>query len=84
VSVNADLRASTLDEVVPMARGAAQVVEKHVRSGALSARGFHRVHRLARTVADLDGVEGVIEEAHVREALLLRSRRELLLGTESR
>ncbi|MBF6556561.1 MAG: YifB family Mg chelatase-like AAA ATPase [Acidimicrobiales bacterium] len=84
VSVNADLRASTLDEVVPMTRGAAQVVEKHVRSGALSARGFHRVHRLARTVADLDSVEGVIEEAHVREALLLRSRRELLLGTESR
>jgi magnesium chelatase family protein len=84
VSVDADLRASTLDEVVPMTRGAAQVVEKQVRSGALSARGFHRVHRLARTVADLDSVEGVIEEAHVREALLLRCRRELLLAPESR
>ncbi len=84
VNLNSELEGSVLESRVPMSRGAARLVEREVRSGALSARGLHRVHRLARTVADLDGADGVVEEAHVREALLLRCRRELLLGTEPR
>lgn len=81
VTINAELAGSGLEATAPMSSGAALVVEKQLRSGGLSARGLHRVHRLARTVADLDGADGVVEEAHVREALLLRCRRELLLGT---
>ncbi|MGH9208742.1 MAG: ATP-binding protein, partial [Acidimicrobiales bacterium] len=84
VVVNARLEGSVLGERAPMCRDAARLVEEQVRSGALSARGLHRVHRLARTVADLEGVDGAVEESHVREALLLRCRRELLLGTEAR
>ena len=38
---------------------------------ALSARSFHRVLKLARTVADLAGSEG-ITTAHVAEALQYR------------
>ena len=37
----------------------------------LSARGFHRALRVARTVADLAGAERV-EDHHVKEALTLR------------
>jgi magnesium chelatase family protein len=37
----------------------------------LSARGFHRALRVARTVADLAGSERV-EDHHVKEALSLR------------
>jgi magnesium chelatase family protein len=37
----------------------------------LSARGFHRALRVARTIADLAGSERV-EDDHVREALSLR------------
>ena len=80
VSVNAQLAGSVLDVAVPLTWGAASIIEKEVRAGSLSARGMHRVRRLARTLADLDGAGDEVGEAHVREALLLRCRRELLLG----
>lgn len=78
VRVNADLRASRLDELAPLSVGAARLLERHLRSGRLSARGLHRVHRLARTVADLDGGAETIDEQHLHEALILRGGREPL------
>jgi magnesium chelatase family protein len=80
VDANAQLSVSALTELAPMTRAAASVVERSLRSGALTGRGLHRVHRLARTVADLEGAGAVIEEAHVREALRMRSPRDVLLG----
>jgi predicted ATPase with chaperone activity len=57
----------------------------------LSARGLDRIRRLARTIADLDTVDGsggpsrpdtgLIDVEHVEEALLLRCQREYLLGS---
>jgi magnesium chelatase family protein len=41
--------------------------------GALSTRGRHRVLRVARTIADLDGREQVTQR-HVLTALALRQR----------
>jgi magnesium chelatase family protein len=80
VSVNAELAADTLDEVAPLDDGARRLLERHLRSGVLSARGLHRVHRLARTLADLDGDAHVLSVTHVSEALFLRGGRGLLLG----
>jgi magnesium chelatase family protein len=37
----------------------------------LTARGYHRVLRVARTLADLDGADGV-NRIHVAEALSYR------------
>jgi predicted ATPase with chaperone activity len=43
-----------------------------LRSGRLSARGYHRVVRVARTYADLNGHSGPLVEEHVLTALHLR------------
>ena len=78
--LHADLPASRLDEVAPLSPEATAIIGRRLRSGALSARGLHRVRRLACTVADLDGGCRVIQASHLHEALLLRCQRELLLG----
>jgi magnesium chelatase family protein len=84
VRCNAQIPAPALRELAPMSEAATSVVEKKLRAGSLSARGMHRIQRLARTVADLDDSGPVIQEAQVREALLLRAERALLLGGRSR
>ncbi len=80
VTVNGELAAATLDYTAPLDDGAADLLARHVRSGRLSARGLHRVRRLARTLADLDGAGGAVEIAHVAEALVLRGSRGVLMG----
>jgi magnesium chelatase family protein len=47
---------------------ARQLLEKAVEHFRLSARGYHRVLRLARTIADLDQQDGVAK-AHIAEAI---------------
>jgi magnesium chelatase family protein len=51
--------------------GARRVLMTAVDRLGLSARGFHRALRVARTVADLAASERV-EDHHVKEALTLR------------
>jgi magnesium chelatase family protein len=58
----------------PMHTDGARVLAAKLRAGALSARGLHKVSRVARTVADLLGEEQVSEE-HVCDALSLRTAR---------
>jgi len=47
------------------------LLERAMRALALSARGYHRVLRVARTIADLEGRDRVAA-GHVAEAVLLR------------
>jgi magnesium chelatase family protein len=73
VRCNAELPASRLDEVAPLARAASALLEHKLRAGTLSGRGYHRVRRVARTLADLAGGAQVIGEEHVCLALGLRA-----------
>jgi magnesium chelatase family protein len=73
VRCNAELPAPRLDELAPLVPGAARLLEHRLRSGLLSARGVHRVRRVARTIADLAGAGGPVAEEHVCLALSLRA-----------
>jgi magnesium chelatase family protein len=71
VAVNAECPASLLEEVArPDASGEKLLRDAAARFG-LSARGYHRTLRLARTLADLAGEERVLSP-HIAEALSCR------------
>ena len=68
---NAECSGRMLEEIaMPDAEGAA-LMRQAADALQLSARGFHRTLRVARTLADLDGEEG-IGRMHVAEALSYR------------
>jgi magnesium chelatase family protein len=73
VRCNAELPAESLDEVAPLTPTAALLLEHRLRSGTVSARGLHRVRRVARTLADLSGGAALIGDEHVSLALGLRA-----------
>lgn len=69
--VNADLEGALLEEVAsPDAEGKALLARVAERFG-LSARGYHRVLRVARTIADLEACREV-RAPHVAEAVSFR------------
>jgi magnesium chelatase family protein len=53
-------------------RAGLRLLEDAAASMALTARGYHRVLKLARTLADLDGAE-TVARIHVAEALAYRA-----------
>jgi magnesium chelatase family protein len=75
VSVNAHMDASMLTHYVRLEEKAEELLRKNHERGLLSARGQHRVLRVARTIADLDGSEQV-RARDVGSALALRSEAE--------
>ena len=71
VRVNAEAEGALLETIAtPDAEGRALLTKVAERFG-LSARGYHRVLRVARTIADLDGSQDV-RAPHVAEAVSYR------------
>ncbi|WP_147125908.1 YifB family Mg chelatase-like AAA ATPase [Shimia ponticola] len=69
--VNADAEGQVLEEIAqPDTEGRDLLVKAADRFG-LSARGYHRVLRVARTIADLDGAK-TVRRPHVAEAISFR------------
>jgi len=72
---NAEIPARRLEELAPLAADAIELLQRRLLAGSLSARGLHRVRRVARTIADLDRAGDVVGVRHVAEALQLRAAR---------
>ncbi|MFN7162898.1 MAG: ATP-binding protein, partial [Pseudomonadota bacterium] len=68
---NAELSGKLLDETCPLGAEARALLNTAAERMGLSARGYHRVVRVARTLADLVG-EADIGKPHVAEALAYR------------
>jgi magnesium chelatase family protein len=63
--------AGEIQEMCVLTSEARQLAELTVRRMQLSARAYHRVLKLSRTIADLDG-KSLIEVHHVAEAVQYR------------
>jgi magnesium chelatase family protein len=69
--MNAELTPALMKTHCALSAPAARVMNAAMRRLRLSARGFDRTRKVARTIADLDGAEQ-IDAAHVAEALQFR------------
>ncbi len=77
----ADARAEGIERArePELAPDAAALLASKLRSGGLSARGLHKVTRVARTVGALAGAD-VVTFAHASEALTLRAGRTVVMA----
>ena len=69
---NGGLKPGMLERYCPLTPEGEQMLEKAFYIFGMSARSYHRVLRVARTIADLDGEE-IIHESHVSEAVCFRN-----------
>ena len=69
---NADMSATELRKYCPLDEASDALMKAAMRQMQLTARGYHRILKLARTIADLQGSSG-ITQAHLAEALQYRS-----------
>jgi magnesium chelatase family protein len=69
--INAELMPAHMTRHCALDAGARRVLASATRRLTLSARGYDRVRKVARTIADLEGVDGIAAR-HVAEALQFR------------
>jgi magnesium chelatase family protein len=73
--LNSDIPASHLDLLAPLQPAARLMLRNELERERLTGRGYHRIRRVARTIADLDGdPSAAVGEQHVAMALQLRVR----------
>ncbi|OAN71889.1 AAA family ATPase [Sulfitobacter sp. EhC04] len=71
MQVNADAEGDMLEQIATPDAEARALLAKVAERFHLSARGYHRVIRVARTIADLDGAQSV-RKPHIAEAVSFR------------
>ncbi|RUA17719.1 MAG: magnesium chelatase, partial [Clostridia bacterium] len=74
IDANADMGPTEVRRFCPLGNEAHQLIGAAMRQLQLSARAYHRVLKLARTIADLAGEEQ-ISTVHIAEAIQYRPRK---------
>jgi magnesium chelatase family protein len=73
--LNAAIPPPLLDDCAPLSAAARALLRTELEHGHLTGRGYHRVRRVARTIADLaDNDHALVLDEHVALALSLRVR----------
>jgi len=70
---NSEMEIPQIKKYCQIDSNSGNLLRKYVNSGKLSVRGYHRVLKVARTIADLDGSEN-ISYNHLSESLMYRIR----------
>lgn len=68
---NGELKGGRIEQFCKMDENGQRLMERAFEKIALSARSYHRVLKVARTIADMDG-EDTIQSRHIGEALTYR------------
>lgn len=71
ITQNAHAQGNVLEQIIEMSDESRILLNKAMENAKTSARGYYRLLKVARTIADLAGCE-VIERSHIAEALSYR------------
>ena len=71
ISTNSEMGVKDLDKMVPLAEDVRKLLDSSAENLSLSARAYHRVIKIARTIADLENSADV-SESHILEAIQYR------------
>ena len=76
LACNAEMGPGEVREYCPLDDAGRSLLRSAMQQLQMSARAFHRILKLARTIADL-ACEGEITTAHLAEAIQYRPRRQM-------
>lgn len=71
IRFNADLGAGDMEEYCKLEKAEKELLQKLAKTMDLSARAYHKILKVARTIADLEGSDNIKKE-HLSEAVCYR------------
>ncbi len=74
IKTNSEMEAKDINKLAELSQKAKEILNMSAKKLNLSARSYHRLIKLGRTIADLDGSKE-IQEKHILEALQYRPKR---------
>lgn len=69
---NAGMNSQQVEQYCKLTPAAENIIKLAFDKLGLSMRGYHKILKIARTIADLDNVQG-IDRTHIQEAIMYRS-----------
>ncbi len=74
IKTNSEMNVKDIEKFLVVEKNVREVLNESAKKLDLSARAYHRILKLSRTIADLDGKEN-IESSHILEALQFRPKK---------